>query len=71
MHQLNNTASVILDLCDEQRTLVQIAEVLAEAFELEGPPLQEVAACVAELRGTGVLLDRAHYPAEIRARPEG
>ena len=66
VHQLNNTASVILDLCDERRTLIQIAEVMAEAFELEGLPLHEVAACVAELRRTGVLLDRAHYPAEIR-----
>ena len=70
VHQLNNTASVILDLCDEQRTVIEIAEMLAGAFGLEGPPLQEVAACVAELRRTGVLLDRAHYPAEIRVRPE-
>jgi coenzyme PQQ synthesis protein D (PqqD) len=69
VHQLNNTASVIVELCDGQRTLVEIAEVLASAFELEAPPLAEAADCVAELRHVGVLLDRAHYPAEIQLRP--
>ena len=69
IHQLNNTASAILDLCDGQRTLAQIAEVLAGAFGLETPPLAEAAACVAELRGNGVLVERAHYPAEIHLRP--
>jgi len=69
IYQLNNTASAVLDLCDGQRTLAQIAEVLAEAFGLESPPLAEAAACVTELRGNGVLVERAHYPAEIRLRP--
>jgi hypothetical protein len=36
-HPLNNTASIICELCDGQRTLVQIAEALAEAFELKAP----------------------------------
>jgi Coenzyme PQQ synthesis protein D (PqqD) len=69
VHQLNNTASIVWEMCDGQRTLVQIAEALAGAFELDAPPLAEAAACVAELRQTEVLRDRAHYPAVIRIRP--
>ena len=53
--QLNNTASVILELCDGRRTVPQIAVVLAEAFGLAADPLAEVAACVAGLRSAGIL----------------
>ena len=55
VHQLNNTASVILELCDGQTTVAEIAEGLADVFGLEALPLAEVAACVAELRRAGVL----------------
>jgi len=61
VHRLNNTASVILELCDGQRTLAEIAEVLAEAFGLDAVPLAEAAACVAGLRQAGVLVGRTHY----------
>jgi len=54
VHRLNNTASVILELCDGQRTL-------AEAFGLDVVPLAEAAACVAGLRQAGVLVGRTHY----------
>lgn len=54
-YQLNNTASVILELCDGQRTVAAIAEEIAQAFGLQALPLAEVAACVAELRRAGVL----------------
>jgi Coenzyme PQQ synthesis protein D (PqqD) len=66
VHQLNNTASMVLALCDGKRTLAGIAEVLAEAFTLKAPPLAEAAACVTELRRAGVLVDHAHYPTKIR-----
>ncbi len=62
VHQLNNTASMVLESCDGQRTVAEIAEVLAEAFGLETPPLAEAAACVEELRRAGVLADRTHHP---------
>jgi hypothetical protein len=55
VHQLNNTASMVLELCDGRHTVAQIAEVLAAAFTLDGPPLAEVAACVSELRHAGIL----------------
>ena len=66
VHQLNNTASVILALCDGQRSIAEIAGVLAETFRLAGPPVAEVTACVAELRRTGVLADIPHYQTKIR-----
>lgn len=58
VHQLNNTASAILELCDGQTTVAEIAEEIAGAFSLEALPLAEVTACVAELRCAGILADR-------------
>jgi hypothetical protein len=66
VHQLNNTASIVLESCDGQRTVAEIAEVLAEAFGLEAPPLAEAAACVEELRRAGVLADRTRHPTKAR-----
>ena len=66
VHQLNNTAAVILELCDGRHTVAEIAEAFAEAFALEAPPHAEVAACVQELRQAGVLAGRAHSPAKTR-----
>ena len=66
VHQLNNTASVILTLCDGERTVAEIAGVLASAFGLAAPPVAEVTACVAELRLTGVLADTPHHQTKIR-----
>jgi Coenzyme PQQ synthesis protein D (PqqD) len=65
-HQLNNTASVIFELCDGHRTVTQIAGAVAEAFGLAADPLAEVTACVAGLRNPGILADAIHYPAETR-----
>ncbi len=58
VHQLNNTASAVLELCDGHTTVAEIADCAADAFSLEAPPLAEVAACVAELRHAGILADR-------------
>ena len=71
VHQLNNTASIILALCDGERTVAEIAEVLAETFGLEALPLAEVTACVAELRQAGVLADHPHHQTKIRVISAG
>ena len=66
VHQVNNTAAIVLESCDGQRTVAEIAEVLAEAFGLEAAPLVETAACVEELRQAGLLGERTHPPAKAR-----
>ena len=55
LHQLNNTASIVFELCDGRRTVAEIAGTLAGAFALSDPPLGETVACVADLRRAGVL----------------
>jgi len=57
LHQLNNTASIVFELCDGRRTVAEIAGTLAGAFALSDPPLGETVACVADLRRAGVLTD--------------
>ena len=66
IHQLNNTASMILELCDGEQTVAEIAEALAEVFALEALPLAEVTACVADLRRAGLLAEQARHPAKTR-----
>jgi hypothetical protein len=57
-HQLNNTASIVLTLCDGERTVAGVAAELAESFALATAPLAEVSACVDGLRRAGILLAR-------------
>jgi len=59
VHELNNTASAVLELCDGRTTVAEIAGEIADAFSLETNPLAQVATCVAELRRAGILADRA------------
>lgn len=66
VHQLNNTAAVVFDLCDGRRTVAAIAGAVARAFDLDAPPLAEVTTCVAGLRQAGVLAGRAPGPTATR-----
>ena len=58
VHHLNNTASIVLQLCDGGRSVAEVAQVLAESFGLARPPVAEVSACVEGLRRAGVLVGR-------------
>ena len=71
VHQLNNTASVIFSLCDGRRTIAEIAAVLAEAFGLRAPPLDEVADCVADLRDSAVLAGHQDHQMKFRVVSAG
>src|SRR5206468_12879464 len=51
-------ASIVLTLCDGERTVAGVAAELAESFALATAPLAEVSACVAGLRRAGILLAR-------------
>jgi hypothetical protein len=55
VHYLNHTATIILELCDGQNSADEIAGLLQGAYELPAPPAEEVAACLAQLRGEGLI----------------
>ena len=55
VHYLNPTAAVVLTLADGQRTVDDLAELVHAAWELDAAPLDDVRACVAQLRDEGVL----------------
>jgi hypothetical protein len=57
-HELNNTAAMVLALCDGERTVAAIAAELAACFALATAPLAEVCACVDELRRAKILVAR-------------
>lgn len=60
-HELNNTASIVLMLCDGERTVAEIADEVASSFALASVPLAEVSACVDGLRRAGILVARNHH----------
>ena len=57
-HELNNTAAMVLTLCDGERSVVDVAAELADCFALATPPLAEVCACVDGLRRAGIVVPR-------------
>jgi hypothetical protein len=54
VHYLNPTANLILELCDGELTADQIAELIAQAFDLAEPPTQEVTEALATLQAEGL-----------------
>jgi len=55
VHHLNLTSALVFDLCDGVTGLEAIAAGVAEAFDLDTAPLDEVSDCVAQLEGEGLL----------------
>lgn len=55
IHYLNQTAAVVFTLCDGRHSVSDMAAFLAEAFELDEPPLDEVQECVGQLVRLGLL----------------
>jgi hypothetical protein len=54
VHYLNPTANLILELCDGDLTAAEIAGLIAQAFDLAEPPLDEVEAALATLAAEGL-----------------
>jgi Coenzyme PQQ synthesis protein D (PqqD) len=54
VHYLNPTATVILELCDGTLTAAQIAELVAQTFDLPEPPAEEVNEALAKLEAEGL-----------------
>jgi hypothetical protein len=49
VHYLNESATVIFELCNGERTTDQIAELVRAAWELDTPPSEAVAECLERL----------------------
>ncbi len=54
VHYLNPTATFVFSLADGNRTGAEIAELVREAWNLDAPPVEEVDACIGQLRSEGV-----------------
>jgi hypothetical protein len=55
VHYLNQTAAVILELCNGQLTADELAALIQEAYGLPEPPAEEVADCVQRLIEEGLI----------------
>jgi hypothetical protein len=55
VHYLNHTATIVLELCNGENSVGEIAALLQSAYELPQPPDAEVAACLQQLTGEGLL----------------
>ena len=55
VHYLNQTAVLLLELCDGRTRAGDLAALLKSAFALPEPPADEVAACLASLVDEGLL----------------
>jgi hypothetical protein len=55
VHYLNVTASLVFALCTGEHNDDQIVELLRMVWKLPEPPEAEARACLAQLRGEGVI----------------
>ena len=55
VHQLNETAAVVFDLCKGERTVGEIAALVQEVYELADPPTADVWICLEQLGGQGLV----------------
>ena len=56
VHYLNQTAAIILELCNGRNPEENIPELLREAFDLSATPEEEVKTCLTMLRSEGLIL---------------
>jgi hypothetical protein len=55
VHYLNATAALVFELCDGNRPVSAIADLVCKAYNLAGIPTGEVTACLADLHAAGVI----------------
>jgi hypothetical protein len=55
VHYLNQTAAVILELCNGRMTTGELVSVIQDAYSLIEPPVEEVADCVQRLIEEGLI----------------
>ena len=57
VHYLNETAAIVFSLCDGERTVSEIAQLVQHHYDLDEPPTEDIALAVADLTEKGVLGD--------------
>lgn len=55
VHYLNETASFVFALCTGKNDAARIAELVQGAWELPDLPVEQVDACLAQLRDEGLI----------------
>ena len=55
VHYLNQTATIVLELCNGKNDTAKIASLLQSAYELPATPLEEVTGCLSQLRAEGLI----------------
>lgn len=55
VHQLNETAAVVFDLCTGKLSIAEIAVLVGELYELADPPATDVQLCLERLRDEGLV----------------
>jgi hypothetical protein len=55
VHYLNQTATLLLELCNGRNAESELPELLRLAWDLPAPPVEEVAECLASLRQEGLI----------------
>jgi hypothetical protein len=55
VHYLNQTAAVVLELCNGRNAESDLPELLRAAWDLPAPPAEEVADCLEALRREGLI----------------
>jgi len=68
VHYLNHTASMVLELCNGEDTVAEIAALLADVFADETDVETAVASCVDQLRSIGLLKAAEPEPSAARHR---
>jgi hypothetical protein len=64
VHFLNATAALVLESCDGTLAAEDLPPLVAAAFDLDAPPVDDVAACVATLLREGLLVAENVPPGE-------
>jgi coenzyme PQQ synthesis protein D (PqqD) len=55
VHYLNQTAVVVLELCNGEVTAGELVSIIQEAYDLADPPAEQVAECVDRLIEEGLI----------------
>jgi hypothetical protein len=55
VHYLNNTAAIVMELCNGRNAEADLPRLLQLAFELSAPPAVEVEECLTTLRREGLI----------------